>query len=182
MELHPEFPLFPDPVRERVIERSERKCSICEHQRGSIYTGPQYGQSPATDDLTVCPWCIADGSAGGRGLHFNDPTIYPAFDSTPQLTADDRTLVARKTPGFVTWQGNHWLMCCGRACLYLGEADPADLRGRWSSAIPSMFAGEDRDAAEIEEIVSEVTRGGVLCAYVFQCQVCRGLRAYWDCH
>lgn len=173
------FPLFVDPVREGVIGPSEVACGICGLQRGCIYTGPQYGSS---DRMTICPWCIADGSACDRGIALNDATIYPLLPSTPQMTIEDRRMVEGLTPGFTTWQGNRWLMCCGRACVYLGEAESADLRGRWHGVIPSMFQDSGFGAAEMEEIVDRVMKGGSPCAYVFQCQVCQSLHGYWDCH
>lgn len=174
----PTFPLFADPVRENVVEPSNAACGICGLHQGHMYTGPRYGSS---DDVMICPWCIADGSACGHDIIFNDATIYPLFDSTPQMTIEDRRLVECLTPGFTTWQGNHWLMCCGRACVYLGEAASADLRGRWSDAIPSMFQDDRFAATEIDEIVDAVIKGGSPCAYVFQCRVCQRLRGYWDC-
>jgi hypothetical protein len=113
-----------------------------------------------------------------RGISFNDSTIYPVSESTLQLSAEDQDLVEHRTPGFTTWQGNHWLMYCGRACVYLGEADAADLRGGWAGAIPSMFAGEERLQKEIFE---NIRRGGSPCAYVFQRQGCQTLVGNWDC-
>ncbi len=74
------------------------------------------------------------------------------------MSASDGELVEDRTPGFVTWQGNHWLMCYGRACIYLGEADAIDLVG-WRSAVPSMFAGHNRDPDEIERTVEAIHRG-----------------------
>ena len=181
MEPLPVFPIFPDPVREGVIEQSTAVCDVCGLARGLMYKGPQYSPSTATDDLQICPWCIGDGSAAACGVTFNDSTIYPAFHSTPQMNAEDRDLVEHRTPGFTTWQGNHWLICCGRACVYLGEADAADLRGRWAGAVPSMFDGLDLPQQQADYIVKKIRRGADPCAYVFQCHVCGGLRAYWDC-
>lgn len=174
------FPLFPDPIRENIFGVYPDPCDICGYIRGLIYTGPQFSPSPATDDLAVCPWCIADGSAAARGLTFNDGTNYPCLDSTPQLTPQDRELVECRTPGFVTWQGNHWLMCCGRACIYLGEADTGDLQGRWDGAVQSMFNHLDWPLERIDELVASVGRAQSPNAYVFQCQVCAALRGYWD--
>jgi uncharacterized protein len=176
----PVFPLFLDPVRENVIEPSGAACGICGQSRGYVYTGPHYGE---LSDVTICPWCIADGSACSRGISFNNATILPLLDSTPQMNSEDQRLVEGCTPGFTTWQGNRWLMCCGRACLYLGEAESADLRGRWAEAVPSMFQDDGYPPDEIEYVLNHVNKGGgPSCAYVFQCQVCKALRGYWDCH
>lgn len=180
MEQLPTFTLFADPVRERVFERSNATCDVCRRQRGMIYSGPKYGLAPASE-LTICPWCIADGAAGMRGVSFNDATIYPAIETTPQMSEADRHLVENLTPGYNTWQGNLWLMCCGRACVYLGEAEASDLQGRWSAAVPSMFEDDEKSPEEIAEIIRYMKQGGSPAAYVFQCRACQGLRAYWDC-
>jgi uncharacterized protein CbrC (UPF0167 family) len=97
------------------------------------------------------------------------------------MTAEDRLIVEQCTPGFVTWQGYEWLACCGRACVYVGEAESDDLRGRWAGAVPSMFEGQDLRPDRIEEIIDAVTIEGSVCAYVFQCRICRGFRGFWDC-
>lgn len=176
----PKFPLFDDPVRENMIEESDESCDFCEEARGAIYTGNIYGEADVSD-LICCPWCIADGTAADRGAAFNAGDIYPVLPGTPQLTDEDRDLVEGRTPGFTSWQDHGWQICCGRACIYLGEADASDLRGRWASAISSMFAGDGMNPQEIDEIVDAVTRGGSPCGYVFRCQVCGGLKGLWDC-
>lgn len=177
----PRFPLFPDPVKEDSFKRSKEPCDICSQARGWLYDGPTYGEH--SGEPAICPWCIADGRAAEKGCTFNDPTIYPAFETTPQLTPADADLVEKRTPGYTTWQGNRWLMCCGRACVYLGEVEDADeLRGRFAQAIPSLFADDDLDPEEREEIIDNIVRGDGPCAYIFRCQVCSALKGYWDCH
>jgi len=181
MEALPTFELFPEPLREEVFESTAETCGCCNRARGFKYTLPTYGGSDETDDIIICPWCIADGTAAALDITFNDGTIYPALESMSQLNAADLELVEQRTPGFVTWQGNRWTICCGRACIYLGEADSSDLKGRWRTAVPSMFAGDDWSKQEIAEIINNMVRGGSPSAYVFQCQTCRKLQGYWDC-
>lgn len=178
----PSFPLFPDPVAAGSIEPSPDTCDICGEARGFIYTGPTYGEDLGEDEPAICPWCIADGAAANKGLRFNDSTIY-GLKATTTFSKADAELIEQRTPGFTTWQGNHWLMCCGRPCIYRGEADAEDLLegGRWSSAVPSMFEDEDRDDDEIEEILEDIEQGGSPAAYIFQCQSCRAFKGYWDC-
>lgn len=175
----PTFSLFPNPERENVFEHSTESCDLCGKKRGVIYTAGYLSPSEEMEELTICPWCIADGTAGAKGIEFNDSTIYPANESTPQMSDADQELVGQRTPGFVAWQGNHWLMCCGRACVYLGEAHRGDLQGRWASAVKGIFADSDFPQEEIDEIVADIGEGNP-CAYVFQCQICKGLNGFWD--
>lgn len=178
----PVFELFADPVGEEVFAERDEACGICRQARGWLYVEPHFGDA-VHDGLSICPWCIHDGSAGKLGITFNDSTIYPHLSSTKQMTAEDKALVEERTPGFQTWQGNHWLMCCGRACVYLGEADSSDLLGRWSTAVASLFEHEpDWSEAEKADLVAHVRKGAGPCAYVFQCRICRELKGFWDIH
>jgi uncharacterized protein CbrC (UPF0167 family) len=180
METLPTFSLFPDPTRERVFKKTDAPCGVCGQSRGVLYDGPAYGPSPVSE-TPVCPWCIASGDAGRLGVIFNDSCTQSSNPATTKMSDADRDLVEHRTPGFTTWQGNHWAACCGRACVYLGEADAADLKGRWAEAVPSMFADLGYSTDEIAETVDGVAREGSPAAYVFQCQVCKALQGYWDC-
>jgi len=178
----PMFELFADPVGEKIFVKQVNACGFCSKARGWLYVGPHYGPGGG-DDLAICPWCIHDGIAAAQGITFNDSTIYPDFPSAKQMSSEDKALVEERTPGFETWQGNHWLMCCGRACVYLGEADSTDLLGRWSSAVASLFEDEpDWSAAEKADLVAHVRKGAGPCAYVFQCRICSQLKGFWDIH
>ncbi len=179
MEPLPQFPLFRDPVGEESFERSDVVCACCERGRGWVHTCGMFG--PGDLDRPICPWCIADGSAAAKFEgSFNDGTIYPAFKETPQLSKADRELVENRTPGFVTNQGVKWQMCCGRACVYIGEATAADLTGRWKSAVPSILRDcEGWSEEQKAELIASI--GIDPAAYVFECQVCGGLKGFWDC-
>lgn len=76
-------------------------------------------------------------------------------------------------------------MCCGRACVYLGDAKAEDIAegGRWASVVPEVKAddGGERSEEEWRDIFSRVSSGEV-CVYVFECNAgCGRLKGYWDC-
>ncbi len=175
MEPMPRFELFEDPVREGIVEASEKTCDVCGLARGAVYNGQQFGEG---DDLVVCPWCIADGSAAARGRVFNVGEVYPLLPGTPQLTDEDKAMVEQRTPGYRSWQQLGWTVCCGRACLYLGEATQTDLRERWAEVVPTL---EDASAYAEGDVVSEVRPDGHISVYVFRCQVCGKMKGLWDC-
>lgn len=180
MSVLPDFPLFPDPLREDVFEKSKKTCTFCKQARGWIYTSTIYGEGDV-GEATCCPWCIADGTAAKQGAFFHDGSIFPVLPGTPQLTAADRELVERRTPGFTTWQDHGWQICCGRACIYLGEADEGDLQGRWAGAVETIFKDDDFPEEEVEEMIEGIVKGGSPAAYVFKCQTCGKLHGFWDC-
>lgn len=181
MDPLPRFELFPSAFDAGVFEITDTSCDVCKRRRGMLYTGPQYSARKESDGMRCCPWCIADGSASRLGLTFNTPYIDESSPNTSQLSREDRDLFESRTPGFISWQGNLWLSCCGRACVYLGEADSADILGRWASVVPTLFESMDHDLDEQREIVADIRRGGPICAYVFQCRNCARLKGYWDC-
>lgn len=184
MEELPRFELFEDPVGEKSIEESRKKCAACGRRRGWVYALRTYG--PGDNGRPLCPWCIADGSAAAKlGCSFNEGTIFPCLPGTPQLSEADRELVENRTPGFVTWQDHGWQMCCGRACVYVGEAKPGDLLegGKWATAAASITEGLEalgwskEQERELLENVGHGDPGG----FVFRCRVCGGFRGFWDC-
>lgn len=179
----PTFPLFADPVAEQSFKRSRKKCDCCAKSRGWIYTCSMYG--PGDNDHTLCPWCIADGSAARKfKVSFQQATIFPIAKGSPKLSRSDADLVEHRTPGFVTWQDHGWFICCGRACIYIGEASSKDLAGKWASAVPSMFKGpglKEWSEQDKANLVKSIRRRGSPAAYIFKCQVCSKLQGFWDC-
>jgi uncharacterized protein CbrC (UPF0167 family) len=181
MDELPTFRLFADPVGEGAFVPTDEACELCGKVRGWTCVGASYG---GVDEVeTLCPWCVADGTAAARGYHFDDPTIYPVRDGSPQLPPEDAAEVEGRTPEFTTWQGVNWQMCCGRACRYIGEAKAEDLKGRWAGAVEPIFghmrAEDGWDDARIAEVVEAIGRGDP-AAYVFECVVCGKLHGFWD--
>ncbi len=185
MEKLPEFELFPDPMREGFFESTDKACGVCKRSRGMLYTGPRsvinpidgmrrYRSSDRVFDgeftIAICPWCIADGSARAVGTEFTQ---------TWNMNDEDRELVEGRTPSYFALQQTSWLTCCDRACIYLGKARPEDLRGRWSSVIPSMLERDGYPSAHCDWILGELMSEEAW-GYVFQCRVCSKLKGYWD--
>ncbi|MBX3376186.1 MAG: CbrC family protein [Phycisphaeraceae bacterium] len=177
MEALPHFPLFRDPVKEQSFKESDEECECCGRSRGWIYSRSIY-VSQGDGDISICPWCIADGSASAKfDGTFQSAGIHPYGKNL--LSPEDVELVEKRTPGFVTWQDHGWMMCCGIACEYIGEARAEDLRGRWAAAVPSIFSDDSWSEKEIEELVSRM--GTDPAAYVFECRKCGKLLGFWDC-
>jgi hypothetical protein len=177
--LLPAFPLFVDPVREGVFVKSPKACGVCARARGWVHVGPVYGASTALEELVICPWCNAEGAAVKLGAFFNPALTDPSTGSS-RLSAEDAHVVRCFTPGYNTWDGNHWGVCCGRACRSVGAADAEDLRERWRGAVASMLKGSKRSETQIEDVVGRVTADGETRVYVFQFRACEGLRGHLD--
>lgn len=171
----PHFRYHPDPMGTGSIEASAETCRCCGQARGFIYTGPVY----AVEELesSLCPWCIADGSAAARfDAEFTDS--FPLCDAVPDEVVDE---VCRRTPGFSGWQQERWWTHCRDAGEFLGRGGHADLTGRWAGAAAAIRgdAGfrEDEDWKALFEALDVDDQP---TAYVFRCRHCGQLGGYAD--
>ena len=121
MEL-PQFRYHPDPIRSGSIVESDKKCKCCRKARGYIYTGPVYAERDL--DESLCPWCIADGSAAEKyeALFIDDA----CFDDDMPAEAVDE--ISQRTPGYNAWQGEQWPVCCGDATQFIMPAGLKEVR------------------------------------------------------
>jgi hypothetical protein len=139
--------------------------------------------SEAELDDSLCPWCIADGSAHERyNAEFTDYAAVGGFRLPNTLETQVREEVAHRTPGFSGWQQEQWLACCNDAAAYLGPAGHAELTSRWPGAVEAVRADCGLDGAEWEGFFHALDADGGPTAYVFQCLHCNRLLAYQDCH
>ena len=118
----PSFTYHPNPISTGSVERSAGTCRCCGQARGYIYVGPVYGLEDLHDSL--CPWCIADGSAArALGAEFADARPLKQAGVAAAVTEE----VHLRTPGYSSWQSEQWLVHCGDACEFHGRASPDEL-------------------------------------------------------
>lgn len=172
----PEFPYHPDPVGTGFVERSDKTCLSCHQSRGFIYTGPVFAVEELIDSL--CPWCIADGSAATRfDATFTDDMPVP--DGVPVEVIET---VTKRTPGFAGWQQEHWLYHCGDGTAFLGRAGWRELQSLPDAldALRHEHAGLGWTQELIEEYLSRLDKDGSPSAYLFRCRRCCTHLAYSD--
>src|SRR5262245_65284907 len=61
----PVFRYHPDPLKTGSIVASDATCRACNRSRGYVYAGPVYSKERGLEN-SLCPWCIADGTAHDR--------------------------------------------------------------------------------------------------------------------
>jgi uncharacterized protein len=166
MEL-PRFRYHPDPVSTGYVEPSGRCCSICDTQRGFVYTGPSYGTHD--QEAVFCPWCIASGDAAKRlDLIFTDP--HPLKSSgVKDAIIDEITL---RTPGFTTWQDPVWMCHCGDACEFHGDLTAAEAQTPDATALAAMLAETRAPSGWWEDFITAYQPGGNPAIYKFVCRHC----------
>lgn len=173
----PFFRYHPDPVATGSVEPSERQCRACARAGNFIYVGPVYAEEEMTE--AFCPWCIADGRAAEL---FDAEFTDVAWGVPPGVPASVTDEIAHRTPGFHSWQQDHWLYHCGDGCAFLGAVGRAELED-YPDARESLrreCEGYGWDQRDISVYLDSLTKEGSPTAYLFRCLVCGAHLAYSD--
>jgi uncharacterized protein CbrC (UPF0167 family) len=173
MERLPVFRYHPDPVGTGNIQASQNQCRCCQRNRGYVYTGPVYAQDELREAL--CPWCIASGEAAEKfdAVFSDDQTLIKAG-----LPIDTVAEVTRRTPGFTGWQQEAWLVHCGDACAFHGDAPANELLT--AEARSQLAAKADVPPERWAQFVEAYVPGGDPAVYLFRCIVCGARRFHMD--
>lgn len=130
----PIFKYYPDPLSDGIVKADpDKPCLGCSRIRGWIYMGPVYVEKNFILEESLCPWCIADGTAAKKfSATFNDAGMME------NVRAAIMEEIEQRTPGFHSWQGNQWLACCDDAAAFLGGAGSTELQRDFPKAIPAV--------------------------------------------
>jgi uncharacterized protein CbrC (UPF0167 family) len=95
----------------------------CRLGRGATYVGPVFSRQEVGDE--ICPWCIVDGRAAALlEAGFTDVGWGLPYDVADEVTSQ----IAKRTPGLVGGQQEHWLYHCADGAAFLGRAGFEELR------------------------------------------------------
>jgi uncharacterized protein CbrC (UPF0167 family) len=174
----PVFRYHPDPIRSGSIVESTQKCRSCRQARGYIYTGPVYSEENLDDSL--CPWCIAEGLAHEKfGAEFVDVAAFP--EESPDLVVQQ---ITRRTPGYNTWQGELWPVCCGDATAFLMPAGTAEIRAYHreleSSILGHIIYDMQISGGAAIRMLESLDRENGPTLHLFQCLECQKHHFYVD--
>lgn len=176
----PSFRYYPDPLGTGVIQEApDRPCLGCNRIRGYLYMGPVTTEKNFILDEHLCPWCVADGTAAKQfGALFNYAGL---MEDVPDSVRDE---IEQRTPGFVAWQQEQWLACCGDGASFLGVVGRAELERDYPEAIPAVrkhLRDEyELSKADADEFFNGLSKDGEPSAYLFRCLKCREFLAYVD--
>lgn len=172
----PSFRYHPDPLATGAVKPSAVQCACCGQRRGFVYVGPVYGETEL--DESLCPWCIADGSAAANlGASFADDT--PLLQAgVPELVVQE---VHLRTPAFSSWQQEQWLAHCGDACAFLGDASVDDVAGANEATRVAWKNEYGLDDDDWLHITKGYQPRGNPAFYKFQCLHCEAVLLGWDC-
>jgi uncharacterized protein len=165
----PTFRYHPNPMATGSVVPSPAVCLACGQARGYIYAGPVYAVDEITDGL--CPWCIADGTAATKfDAEFTDAEAAGSMT----IAAPIRDELLHRTPGYTSWQQDHWLYHCEDGCAFLGAVGRIELDAH-PEALEML-----RDRHQGGSYVETLSRDGSPTAYLFRCLRCGAYLAYSD--
>jgi hypothetical protein len=172
MEL-PVFKYHPDPVRTGSIEKKETGCPVCGQKRAYVYVGPFYSIEDAEG---ICPWCIADGSAAKKyDGEFQD-------SGSVEAPVDESALdeLVHRTPGYLAWQQEQWLVHCGEPCIFTGYAGWKELQEMGIDVAEDLHRLSADYGLTMQEFCSGLANNGTFQGYLFQCGRCGKYRLTAD--
>ena len=167
----PKFRYYPDPVGTGVFEEGEARTCPCCGKESTVY---YYSEPYCIENVeNLCPFCIASGEAARK---YDASFIQDAEWSGEPDKEKDEELFCR-TPGYLSWQGEHWLSCCNDYCEYLGTVGTKELKAMdIADEVFSEYAKRD-EYADIEEYL---VKDGSLCGYLFRCLHCKNYHLWVD--
>ncbi|MEL0579749.1 CbrC family protein [Pectobacterium punjabense] len=165
----PHFRYHPNPLSTGSIKVADDVCPCCNQARGYVYTASCYTAHDLPEE-TFCPWCIADGSVAVRyDMHFADS--HPLLCAGVAREIVDE--VCERTPGYVSWQQEHWLSCCDDACAFAGDASHEELIALGAGALSAQFTDFSWPLEAWENLVEFYQPGGETALYRFECLHCQ---------
>ncbi|MEG0328484.1 MAG: CbrC family protein [Erysipelothrix sp.] len=168
----PSFIYHPNPLKTGAFDILDdfEVCPVCEKETLVVYSSMPYCIENVEH---VCPQCIADGTAS---LKYN-ATFAQGAIADELIDNDKKDILFKRTPGYISWQGENWLTCCDDYCAYLGTVGTEELE---DMGIADEVISEYEKQDEYEGIRPYLTKDGHLCGYLFQCLHCRKYHLWVD--
>lgn len=168
----PFFKYHPDPSATGAFEQEESKCECCNQIVLYLYQGPFH----AVDEVSsLCPWCIADGSAARKF----DGEFQDSASCEPVKEAASLDELIHRTPGYSGWQQERWLSHCGDFCAYLGRVGHLEVAYLRDEVMPDLARYTGRNITA-DELLSGLNRDGNSTGYLFRCLRCGKHRLHID--
>lgn len=173
----PAFRHHPDPIASGSISASDATCACCNLSRGYLYEGPVYGEG---DEVPLCPWCIADGSAHTRlDVTFVDSEAFD--DDAPEEVTN---LICERTPGFNAWQAERWPSCCGEPAAFVTPAGAEEIRTKYlrlEGPLMTYIVHEmSISGGAARRLLDSLRKDQSPTAFIFKCLHCDNMPVYVD--
>jgi uncharacterized protein len=159
------FKYHPNVWEQNVFSKREdgelEICQCCRKQT-EYFVETMYCEE---DINCICPKCIANGDAAEK---FNGDFIQDAeINKVSDKNKIDELL--KRTPGYFSWQGEHWLACCNDFCAYIGDVGTEELE---TMGIADEVFEEYDELNEYENAREYLVKAGSMAGYLFKCLHC----------
>ncbi|MCR5793875.1 MAG: CbrC family protein [Solobacterium sp.] len=164
------FRYHPNLYTDEILVHGEGVCDCC-GKTVQEYIGQVYS---AADIDCICLSCIHDGSAAEK---FDAEFVQYAEKVSDPAKRDE---LFKRTPGYMSWQGENWLACCDDYCAYLGPVgiEELDAMGIRKEALDDYAAQVPSYPLDVVE--EYLRRDGDMTGYLFRCLHCGKYRLYAD--
>ena len=117
----PKFRYHPEPLKTGAFKDDMIViCECCGKNTEIYYNNGVYSEQDVT---YLCPACIANGEAAKKF----DATFVQGADNFVTDDAKKDEELFERTPGYESWQGEHWVACCDDYCTFLGDVGKKEL-------------------------------------------------------
>ena len=96
------------------------------------------------------------------------------------LSPDVIRSVCERTPGYVAWQSELWLVHCNDACEYHGHASRSDIIEASTETVQSWMETNGMTFSDWEYYTDGYHPDGAIAFYRFVCRHCGVILFHWD--
>lgn len=164
------FKYHPNLYNDKILVRGSDQCQCC-GRTVNEYIETAYA---AVKLRCLCLACVSDGSAAQK---------YDAVfvkEAEPVSDPEKRDELFHRTPGYLAWQGEHWLACCDDYCEYLGMVGAAELDELGIKEAVLQDYASLPFSYPIETVRQYLRKDGIMTGYLFRCLHCGRYRLYVD--
>lgn len=123
----------------------------------------------------ICPNCIANGEAAKKfDVEFIQYAQCEKVDDKEKIDE-----LFKRTPGYISWQGEYWLACCNDFCAYFGEVGINELK-EMGIAEEVIKEYEENNPDDYYEDCMEYLGNGIMQGYLFKCLHCEKYHLWVD--
>ncbi len=162
------FKYHPNLYNLDILEEGDGICQCCSKEV-DLYYPTMY----AVEDIDcLCLECIASGEAAKKfdGMFISDGDVVDDEAKKDELY--------KRTPGYVSWQGENWRACCDDFCAYLGNTNSVELQ---KFGVLESVLDEYNEYSNMELTAEDIEEDSYLDTYLFQCLHCKGYKINTDC-
>lgn len=163
----PVFRYCPNPIESGILTYgAPQECECC-GEVVNVYS--ESGLYCIEDISLLCPTCIHSGEAARKF----DGDFHQDYEIVSNDEAND--ILAHRTPGYISWQGNNWVAHCDDHCAFVGfvGVKEIDELGIWDSL-------KNASRYELDILKEYMRNNGHLQGYLFQCLHCGTYVLYAD--